>query len=362
MLEYAAPILYAAFVWWFSTGLILLMIGLPRRTHGWSLAGTTVCGVFGLAALFLSAHDTSVLGVYVAFTAAILVWGWHEVAFLTGYVTGSRRAPATPGAVGWPRFREALSTILHHELAILATALALLVVTWGAPNQVGLWTFLVLWIMRVSAKLNVFWGVPNINEEFLPRQLTFLTSYFRKGPTNGFFPFAVSFSTIAAGALLVHAVVLQPGPTMTAGLLLVGSLLALAIVEHWFMVLPLRDAALWRWALRAGPISELDASQERTEETRQSWRLPLLGAYDPAHLEHLLQDLAHGSCGRIVELRGVARACQGWVRFDLVGGKARLVTCQPAAGDELAVVAEGWSLDGLGLEAAFDACLAPRAA
>ncbi|MFW5680664.1 MAG: putative photosynthetic complex assembly protein PuhE [Pseudomonadota bacterium] len=362
MLQHGAPILYAVFLWWFSTGLILLIIGLPRRTHGWSLGGATVLAALGLAAFFLSAHDTSVLGAYVAFTSALLVWGWHEIAFLTGFVTGPRRDRATPDSAGWPRFREAFGTVAHHEIAILLTALLLAVMVWNAPNAVGFWTFVVLWVMRISAKLNVFWGVPNINEEFLPRQLDFLTSYFRKGPTNGFFPVAVSLATIGAGALLVHGFVLELGPLWTAGLMLVGSLLTLAVIEHWFMVLPLKDAALWRWALRGAHVAALDGDAPLRADDRQSWRTSLVGAYDPAGLETVLQDVARGTFGRIAEVRGVARACSGWVRFDLVGGQPHLISCQPTPQDEAAVVAEGWALDGLRLQAAFDGCLTGRAA
>jgi putative photosynthetic complex assembly protein 2 len=35
-----------------------------------------------------------------------------------------------------------------------------------------------------------------------------------------------------------------------AGLMLVSTLLAMAIVEHWLLVLPLQSTALWRWAMR----------------------------------------------------------------------------------------------------------------
>jgi hypothetical protein len=34
-------------------------------------------------------------------------------------------------------------------------------------------------------------------------------------------------------------------------LILTATLLALAILEHWFLVLPLEDGALWNWALDA---------------------------------------------------------------------------------------------------------------
>lgn len=31
---------------------------------------------------------------------------------------------------------------------------------------------------------------------------------------------------------------------------LVGSLLVLAIIEHWLLILPMPPQSLWRWALR----------------------------------------------------------------------------------------------------------------
>ena len=49
------------------------------------------------------------------------------------------------------------------------------------------------------------------------------------------------------------AVALEASPFDAAALTFVGTLLALAILEHWFLVLPLPDAALWSWILGAAP-------------------------------------------------------------------------------------------------------------
>jgi hypothetical protein len=38
--------------------------------------------------------------------------------------------------------------------------------------------------------------------------------------------------------------------TQVVGSVLVGTMLALAIVEHLMLVLPVDTSALWRWALR----------------------------------------------------------------------------------------------------------------
>jgi hypothetical protein len=40
-------------------------------------------------------------------------------------------------------------------------------------------------------------------------------------------------------------------PFLSVGLTLVTALLALAVLEHWFLVLPVPDEALWTWACRS---------------------------------------------------------------------------------------------------------------
>src|SRR5579875_2372697 len=86
-----APVLYAAFVWWFSTGVIILLDNLPRRSFRWSMLGGSVVMLGALAGLAATAGDASVRGAYLAFTCGVLVWGWQEMSFFMGFVTGKRR-------------------------------------------------------------------------------------------------------------------------------------------------------------------------------------------------------------------------------------------------------------------------------
>lgn len=252
-LDWGLPVLFAAFVWWFSTGVILLLDGLPRATFRWSLAGTGALALAGLAGLAWTAGSTSVTGVYVAFTCAIAVWGWQELSFLTGWLAGPRRRACPDGCSGRRHFVHAVEAILYHELAIIAGAALIVGLTWGAPNQVGTWTYLVLWGMRTSAKLNLFLGVRNLSEEFLPAHLVYLKSFFRRRPMNLLFPFSVTASTIVAVVLVRNALDPSAGPAATAGFMLVGALLGLAILEHWLMVVPLPTTVLWQWAMRNHP-------------------------------------------------------------------------------------------------------------
>jgi putative photosynthetic complex assembly protein 2 len=250
-LAYGLAVTFALLIWWFSTGAVLYVVGLPRRTFGWSMIAASLVLVLAIAGLVATSYDVTVAGAYCAFTCGLLVWAWHEMSFLTGFVTGPRAEPCPPAISGRRRFVYAAQTLLYHELAILATAALLLALTWGAPNQIGVWTFLVLWVMRLSAKLNVFLGVPNLTEEFLPENLAFLKSYFARRPMNLLFPVSVTLSTLAT-AVLVHAAFSAEASSFEiAGFTLVASLMALAVLEHWLLVLPLPAAALWSWGLNS---------------------------------------------------------------------------------------------------------------
>ena len=59
-------------------------------------------------------------GAYIAFLSALAIWGWIELAFLSGIITGPNRAPCPPGAPGWDRFWRAVGTIAWHEVALIA--------------------------------------------------------------------------------------------------------------------------------------------------------------------------------------------------------------------------------------------------
>jgi 5-aminolevulinate synthase len=74
-----------------------------------------------------------------------------------------------------------------------------------AANPVALWTYLILWGMRLSAKLNLFLGAPNVAEEFLPDRMYYLTTYFSKRPMNGLFPVSVTAGTLLTAGLALAA-------------------------------------------------------------------------------------------------------------------------------------------------------------
>lgn len=266
MSSYALAVGYALFLWWFSTGVILYLNGLPQRTYRASLLVATLLMLALVALVFLVRDRQDLWGAYLGFTAGVLIWGWLEMVYFMGLVTGPHKEPCAAGCVGWERFRLALGTSLYHELLLLLIAAVLIAITWGAANQLGTWTFVILWLMRWSAKLNLFLGVPNLNEDWLPEHVRFITSYLRKRPMNLLFPVSVSVATVIMSLLVEAALELPPSGFSGVALILAATLLALAILEHWFLVLPLADGALWSWVTTSGDRSSAEGGAGQPEQ------------------------------------------------------------------------------------------------
>ncbi len=250
MLAFVVPALYALFVWWLGTGIILYLDGLPRRTYRWSLAGAAVTLFLGVYGLILTCTGASVAHAYCGFTCGVLIWGTLEMSYFMGLVSGPRKAPCPPGCGPWRRFALAIGTSLYHEVSVLITGVILIALCWDQPNQVGVWTYCVLWIMRWSAKLNVFFGVPNLHTDWLPGHLRFLQTYMAQRHMNYLFPLSVTAGTVVVILLVGRALDTEIDSFIDTSYVLTATLLALAVLEHWFLVLPLPDEALWSWAFQ----------------------------------------------------------------------------------------------------------------
>lgn len=245
------PFVAALMAWFFATGAILWLDRRPEDSWGASLLGATVVAGFAFAAVLVSRESATPLAAYTGFLAAILLWGWHELSFLLGFVTGPRREVCPPDARGWQRFRLATATLIHHEIAIALTAVALLAVSWGQPTQIAAWTFLLLFGMRLSTKFNIFLGVPHFSDEMLPDHLAYLRSYFRNGRGNPLLPVSTLAAIGLTGWLGWAAFAAPPDSGMAVQLKLLASLAFLGAIEHLFLLLPVRDSALFTWFLPA---------------------------------------------------------------------------------------------------------------
>ncbi len=244
--------LFAIFVWWFSTGAILVAVRRADRLgrHGMTVFCWLPMLAAGVAAVALSLPAANVFGAYMGFIGALAIWGWIELAFLAGVITGPMRQDCPPGLSGKDRFFRAFSTVAYHELALVIGLLALVVVSDGAANRMAVSTYLVLFLARIFAKLNLYFGVPRINTEFVPDRLAHLKSYFRRGPVTLAFPAAITVLT-ALLAVCAERLWSAQSDASVVGFALLTALAALALLEHWLMVVPLPDAKLWRWMLPA---------------------------------------------------------------------------------------------------------------
>lgn len=244
--------LFALFVWWFSTGVILLAVRRADRAGGHRmlvLAGLPFL-VIGVAMVAGSLQTASVAGVYQGFLGALAIWGWIELAFLAGAITGPMRDAALPGQAGQARFMRAFAALAYHELLLVLGLFGLAVASQGAENRMALSTFMILFLARICAKLNLYYGVPRINTEFVPAKLEHLKSYFTRGPITVAFPIAITVLTALLAACAQNLWFAQ-SDARAVGFALLTALTALALLEHWLMVVPLPDAKLWRWMLPA---------------------------------------------------------------------------------------------------------------
>jgi putative photosynthetic complex assembly protein 2 len=243
--------------WWLSTGLILWRVrvadnaalaGRKPQAHLASvLAGLPVLGL-GAWGVAVSGDDASARGVYLGFASALAVWGWIELAFLSGIVTGPNRAITPSGLPLASRLGRALLAIAWHEAALLAALIALALALWPAQNQIALATFALLLGARSLAKINLFLGVPRINLQFIPRPIAHMTSHFRQAPMTGFLPLSIGLLALATG-IMGQSALTADLPEITLAYSMLAALAALALLEHLFMVLPLPDAKLWAWML-----------------------------------------------------------------------------------------------------------------
>jgi putative photosynthetic complex assembly protein 2 len=136
-MDYAAPALFALFTWWFATGIILWLDGLPARTHRWTLLGSTLILIGSAAALYHLRGNTDVVSVYLSFLAVLGIWAWNETTFLLGVLTGPVQRPCPEGARGMERFRAAVDSVLYHEAGLILSGVAIAIITWGDSQHFG---------------------------------------------------------------------------------------------------------------------------------------------------------------------------------------------------------------------------------
>lgn len=264
---YLVPGGYALLLWWFATGGILWLNSRRPASFPLSFVGATVLGCVAAWALVRESGEATPAGAYCAFTCAIALWGWLEIAFLMGFISGPRRTACDVRCDGRPHLLHAVQAVIYSDAVTALLVGAVYAATALAPNRVAFWTLLILWMMRLSAKLNLYLGVPNLGEAFLPPHLQYLRSFFRRRAMNALFPVSVIAASLAAGGL-IWVLRQASDPFTVTSVTLALSLLLLGLLEHCFMVLPLPSDRLWSWALKIGVAAK--SGRQTTRPTMPS--------------------------------------------------------------------------------------------
>jgi putative photosynthetic complex assembly protein 2 len=232
-----AAIVFVVVLWGLSTAVIFYLDSLPTTTFRWSMAAASLVLVLCAWTIVTLQADTTTFAVACSFAAGLLVWGWTEMALYMGYITGPRKQRCAEGCSGVKHFGHAVSANLWHELVVIAFAGLI----WLSGNTTAFWCFAMLWLMHLSARLNVFLGVRNVSAEFVPDHMDVLKGFLRRRRMNALFPFSV----FALAALTVY-LGLQP---QTFAITMAATLAAIGLLEHILLMLPLPIEKLWLWSL-----------------------------------------------------------------------------------------------------------------
>ena len=252
-------VLLALGLWWLTTILLLWRLRQPVATFRTTFLVVSMFAGLAVVGFVWSLGETTAIAAIVGFGSGLAFWCWHETAYLLGYLSGPRPAACPPGANQWQRFHFGVQASLYHELAVIATAVAMLALSTGASNLVAVQTFVVLWIMRWSTKINIFLGVRNLHVDFWPTHLRYLGTYASPSPTNRFFPIS-GVLAISLALWIVFGYGDQPASDFRLTAMgLVMTLLALACLEHVFLMVKVPDHLLWQWGLAPAEPARVSA-------------------------------------------------------------------------------------------------------
>jgi putative photosynthetic complex assembly protein 2 len=234
---FAMAIVFVVLLWGLSTAAIFYVDSLAPRTFPRSMAVATGLLVICAAVIWHFRNNETDWAIAASFAAALLTWGYTEMALYMGFVTGPRKKRCPENCAGAEHFGHAVAANLWHEILVVAFATAI----WFTGNSIATWCFIMLWLMHLSARLNVFLGVRNISEEFVPKHMDVLKGFLRKRNMNALFPFSVA---VLIGFILLHLE--QP---MSFASMLAATLATIGLLEHVLLMLPLPIEKLFRWSL-----------------------------------------------------------------------------------------------------------------
>ena len=260
----------AAFVlamWCVFTAIIFYLDSLPTHTFKWSMAAATVVLVGCAFVIINLIGNSSTVAVAASFAAGLVVWGWTEMALYMGFITGPRKTRCIEGCSGPAHFGHAVSANLWHEIVVIIFAAAI----YLSGNDTALWCFAMLWLMHLSARLNVFLGVRNVSAEFVPDHMEVLKGFLRKRNMNPLFP----FSCAGLIALTIYLAALP----QTFEISMAVTLAAIGLLEHILLMLPLPAEKLWSWSLsKKSRVKQSDSPESTNNNNKNHHHHTAVGA------------------------------------------------------------------------------------
>ena len=191
----------ALLLWWLMTGLALMSVHQPRALRQPIFLLVTILATASIWGVEVNSASHTTLATVTGFAMGLIIWAWLELSYLMGYVTGPVKRSATASMTSPQRFYNALGTTIYHEFLVVAVVGIVCVLGAGLPNPTIQNTLAVLWLMRWSTKLNLFFGVRHFNSHWLPDNMRYITSYLRAGKNSWFMLFS---TTLAAYLSLIH--------------------------------------------------------------------------------------------------------------------------------------------------------------
>jgi putative photosynthetic complex assembly protein 2 len=242
------PFAVVILLWFAGTGLVAMIHHRLRASFGRALFAACACAIIGLSVVIATMDMLAPWAIYASFLGGLLIWSWHEISFLTGAIAGTHVRTCPADASGWQRFSLATAALIHHEVALAMTAALLLSLGAVTANATAAYAFALLFLFRLSSKLNLYCGVPNFSDELLPRHLDYLRSYFGPQRVQPLLPLSIAAIT-ALGCYFFYAALTGDNAAAVVQAGLLACLCLLGALEHLFLALPFRDSQLWAWAL-----------------------------------------------------------------------------------------------------------------
>ena len=238
-------------LWWLFTGLALISAHQDPPIKSLLFGLSTLLAIVCLFSVPYIAADTSLLAVFVGFLFALLIWAWLELMFLMGFLTGPNKSSAPPGLGLGQKFKLALATMIHHEVAVISVIALTLFLGGNHPaNPIVPFVLLLLWLMRCSTKLNLFFGVRHFNNGWLPESHKHVASYISVGKNSALMAPSALLAAIVAVLLFLRAFATDDS-SVALNLFLLAWVATLAAIEHVFLMYRVGEEALWRWAVKS---------------------------------------------------------------------------------------------------------------